>query len=39
MISVDDERPLFAFTLIDGTAAVEELSLMDLLPWTTRIRK
>lgn len=37
MISVDDERPPFAFVLIDGTAAIEELSPEKLLPWTTRI--
>ena len=37
MISVDDERPPFAFVLIDGTAAVQELSPKELLPWTTRI--
>ena len=37
MISVDYERPPFAFVLIDGTAAVEELSPKELLPWTTRI--
>lgn len=37
MISVDDERPPFAFVLIDGTAAVKELSPKELLPWTTRI--
>lgn len=37
MISVDDERPPFAFVLIDGTAVVEELLPEKLLPWTTRI--
>jgi PPOX class probable F420-dependent enzyme len=37
MISVDDERPPFAFVLISGIAAVEELSPKELLPWTTRI--
>lgn len=37
MISVDDERPPFAFVLINGMAAVEELSPSELLPWTTRI--
>lgn len=37
MVSVDDERPPFAFVLIDGIAAVEELSPQELLPWTTRI--
>lgn len=37
MISVDDERPPFAFVLINGIAAVEELSPKELLPWTTRI--
>ena len=36
MISVDVERPPFAFVLIDGTAAVQELSPKELLPWTTR---
>ena len=37
MISVDDERPPFAFVLIDGMADVEELSPQELLPWATRI--
>jgi PPOX class probable F420-dependent enzyme len=37
MISVDDERPPFAFVIIESGAAVKELSPQDLLPWTTRI--
>lgn len=37
MLSVDDERPPFAFVLITGTAVVIELRPAELLPWTTRI--
>jgi PPOX class probable F420-dependent enzyme len=37
IISVDDERPPFAFVLIDGTATIRELSRKELLPWTIRI--
>ena len=37
MLSVDDERPPFAFVLIEGSATIDELSPVDLLPWTTRI--
>jgi PPOX class probable F420-dependent enzyme len=37
MTSVDDEQPPFAFVLIDGMAAIEELSSQELLPWATRI--
>jgi PPOX class probable F420-dependent enzyme len=37
MISVDDERPPFAFVLIDSNAIVKEPSPQELLPWTTRI--
>jgi PPOX class probable F420-dependent enzyme len=39
MISVDDERPPFAFVSIAGTAQASELSPTDLLPWSTRIAK
>jgi PPOX class probable F420-dependent enzyme len=37
MLSVDDERPPFAFVLITGTAVVIELPPGEVLPWTTRI--
>ena len=37
MLSVDDERPPFAFVLITGNAVVIELPPSELLPWTTRI--
>jgi len=37
MLAVDDERPPFAFVLIEGSAVVQELSPEQLLPWTTRI--
>ena len=39
MISIDDERPPFAFVLIEGTAIPTELSPAELLPWSTRIAK
>jgi PPOX class probable F420-dependent enzyme len=39
MISVDDEQPPFAFVLIDGMAAVEELSPQELLPLAIRIAR
>src|SRR5260370_3985928 len=37
MLSVDDERPPFAFVLIEGEAVVSEPAPADLLPWATRI--
>lgn len=37
MISVDDERPPFAFVLVDGQAIVKRPSPGELLPWATRI--
>ena len=37
VISVDDERPPFAFVLIDSDAIVKEPSPEELLPWATRI--
>jgi hypothetical protein len=37
VLDVDDERPPFAFVIIESRAAVKELSPQDLLPWTTRI--
>ena|SRR5258708_2180000 len=37
MLSVDDERPPFAFALIKGKAVVSEPEAADLLPWATRI--
>ena len=37
MISVDDERPPFAFVLIQGVAEVREASVEEMLPWTTKI--
>ena len=37
MLAVDDERPPFAFVLIEGSAVIDELSPEQLLPWTTRI--
>ena len=37
MISVDDERPPFAFVLVDSNAIVEQPSPEQLLPWATRI--
>jgi PPOX class probable F420-dependent enzyme len=37
MLSIDDERPPFAFVLIEGTAVASELSPAELLPWSTRI--
>ena len=39
MLSVDDERPPFAFVLIEGSAVPSEPSPAGLLPWTTRIAK
>ncbi len=39
MLSVDDERPPFAFVLIEGSAIASELSPEELLPWSTRIAK
>jgi PPOX class probable F420-dependent enzyme len=39
MISIDDERPPFAFVLIEGTARASELSPADLLPWSIQIAK
>lgn len=37
MLAVDDERPPFAFVLVEGSAVVGELSPAELLPWATRI--
>jgi PPOX class probable F420-dependent enzyme len=37
MLSVDDERPPFAFVLIEGVASASDLSTEELLPWSTRI--
>ena len=34
---MDDERPPFAFVLIDSDAIVKEPSPEELLPWATRI--
>jgi hypothetical protein len=39
MLSVDDERPPFAFVLIEGAAVASELPPEELLPWSTRIAK
>jgi PPOX class probable F420-dependent enzyme len=39
MLSIDDERPPFAFVLIEGEAVASELSPAELLPWSTRIAK
>jgi PPOX class probable F420-dependent enzyme len=39
MLSVDDERPPFAFVLIEGEAAASELSPAELLPRSTRIAR
>jgi len=39
MLSVDDERPPFAFVLIEGVASASELSPDALLPWTSRIAR
>ncbi len=39
MLSVDDERPPFAFVLIEGSAIASELSPEALLPWSTRIAR
>jgi PPOX class probable F420-dependent enzyme len=39
MLSIDDERPPFAFVLIEGTAVASELLPAELLPWSTRIAK
>jgi len=39
MICVDDERPPFAFVLIEGAPVVSEPSPPELLPWTTRIAR
>ncbi len=33
---VDDDRPPYAFVIIDGTASLDEAAV-DLLSWTTRI--
>jgi PPOX class probable F420-dependent enzyme len=37
MMSVDDERPPFAFVTIEGSAVTSELPPDTLLEWTTRI--
>ena len=37
MISVDDERPPFAFVLLDSKADIREITSQELLLWTTRI--
>jgi PPOX class probable F420-dependent enzyme len=37
MLAVDDEQPPFAFVLVEGSAALSDLSPPELLPWTTRI--
>lgn len=37
MVSVDDERPPFAFVLVENTAEVKEVRPQELLPWATRI--
>lgn len=39
MICMDDERPPFAFVLIEGSAVVTEASAQELLPWTTRLAR
>jgi PPOX class probable F420-dependent enzyme len=39
MICLDDERPPFAFVLIQGTAVVSDASVQELLPWTTRLAR
>ncbi len=39
MLSIDDERPPFAFVLIEGAAVASELSPADLLPWSTQIAR
>ena len=39
MLSVDDERPPFAFVLVESAAVITELPPPELLPWTTRIAK
>jgi PPOX class probable F420-dependent enzyme len=39
MLSVDDERPPFAFVLIEGAAVASELSPAKLLPWSTQIAR
>ena len=39
MLSIDDERPPFAFVLIEGTAKAAELLPTELLPWSTRIAR
>ena len=36
MLSVDDERPPFAYVLIEGIAEVSD-DLAEMLPWATRI--
>jgi hypothetical protein len=37
MLSIDDERPPFAFVLVEGTSVPTELSPAELLPGSTRI--
>jgi PPOX class probable F420-dependent enzyme len=39
MLSIDDERPAFAFVLIEGVAVASELPPADLLPWSTQVAK
>ena len=39
MLCIDDERPPFAFVLIEGTAVAADLSPAKLLPWSTRIAR
>ncbi len=39
MLSVDDERPPFAFVLIEGLAVAHELPPEELLPWSTRVAR
>ena len=39
MLSIDDERPPFAFVLIEGTAVPADLAPAKLLPWSTQIAR
>jgi hypothetical protein len=39
MLSIDEERPPFAFLLIEGAAVASELSPAKVLPWSTQIAR
>jgi PPOX class probable F420-dependent enzyme len=38
-ISIDEEKPPYSFVMIEGQAALYDLSPEELLPWTTKIAR